>query len=189
MEPEIIAPKPPRGPRPLWERCSLFFNQHVVDYRNHLVSLSVNPVKIYLHQRASELGFTAAQLTGRNRTKRVSNARHLVMFEIHKRFKKSTVEIGRIFGGRDHTSVQFALIKHGHRVRKQKGLSLKQIERIKRLTEKGFSAHKLAEQFGVSLTTIRNHTVEGYKETNARRNALLREKRAIIKAQREKERA
>ncbi|MFQ6184391.1 helix-turn-helix domain-containing protein [Sinorhizobium meliloti] len=176
----VVVATQPKSLKPEWQQRDIRFDHHVSAYRRHL--FKQNSPTEYIRNRSEELGFTVEEITGRSRLRSVSNARQLIMFEVHKRFDRSTLEIGRFFGGRDHTTVLHALMKHGHRTKKTKGLSPKQIEDIKRRTENGATARELAEKYGVSATTIRNHTVEGYREANARRNALLKERRLMKRA-------
>lgn len=50
-------------------------------------------------------GFQLEDLTGPARTKRVAHVRHEAMWEIYETGLFSYPQIGRFFGGRDHTTV------------------------------------------------------------------------------------
>lgn len=57
---------------------------------------------------ASHFGFTAAELRGRRRYRRVSNARAVAMYLARELTSASFPEIGMRFGGMDHSSVIYA---------------------------------------------------------------------------------
>lgn len=54
---------------------------------------------------AYEYGFTFEQLASKSRRGEVALARHVAMFRVHKRHNLSLPQIGKLFGGRDHTTV------------------------------------------------------------------------------------
>jgi chromosomal replication initiator protein len=60
---------------------------------------------------ANHFGLTAADLTGKSRTKTVAEARGLAMYVARRLTDASYAQIGRQFGGRDHTTVLHACQK------------------------------------------------------------------------------
>lgn len=66
----------------------------------------VNTIK---HMVAAEFGITPVALDGQNRQAHFVFPRHLAMWLVRRFTRLSTTQIGRIFGGRDHTTVVHAL--------------------------------------------------------------------------------
>lgn len=54
-------------------------------------------------------GFSVSQLDSRARYYRLALFRHFAMFLVHRNCMPNFVEIGNIFGGRDHTTVTYAI--------------------------------------------------------------------------------
>jgi chromosomal replication initiation ATPase DnaA len=68
---------------------------------------------------AKNHGFTVAELFSRRRERALVKARHLAMYRIRKETELSLPRIGRMFGGRDHTTVLSAC--RAHQARKARG--------------------------------------------------------------------
>nr|WP_281410911.1 helix-turn-helix domain-containing protein [Rhizobium leguminosarum] len=99
---------------PLWEFEAINFEQHVVDYRRHLwleVERQGSPARAYVRARCEELGVPYAAIMGRTRVRKVSDLRQLLMWEVHSKFGLSYPAIGRMFGGRDHTTALYSVSK------------------------------------------------------------------------------
>lgn len=101
---------------PEWMIADFQFDAHVQDYREWMarnLRFYGSPVRQYINRRAAELGLTYDQMIGKGRTREVTEARHLIWWEIKNIVKPdiSYPEIGRIFGGRDHTSVLHGIRK------------------------------------------------------------------------------
>ncbi|QTN02427.1 hypothetical protein GTN27_04260 [Ochrobactrum sp. EEELCW01] len=63
---------------------------------------------------AHDFGVSAKDVMSRDRRYNVVKARHAAMAEVAKlRLDLSTVKIGELFGGRDHSTVVHAIQKHG----------------------------------------------------------------------------
>jgi chromosomal replication initiation ATPase DnaA len=58
---------------------------------------------------ADKHGLTLAELLGPSRVRKVAHARQEAMALVHHEHKLSTVRVGQLFGGRDHTTVLHAL--------------------------------------------------------------------------------
>ena len=69
-----------------------------------------------IRKTASEHGLSASQITGRNRTARVAKARHEAVLRVHETGRYTFSQIGREFGGRDHTTMLNS-IKRGRELR------------------------------------------------------------------------
>ena len=66
--------------------------------------------KLYLHLRAVELGFEVDDIVGPSHDHRTSAARHRIMVELRTKFQNmSYSKIGKMFGGRHHTTVLNAM--------------------------------------------------------------------------------
>lgn len=134
--PRLVA-RPKRIPQNMWEKARITFNQHVIDYRFYLLdqerlasgyaepektSRGQKPVigirdrkpiiDIVLEVLDQFPGVTVAELRGQNRTRRVVRPRQMAMYQLHKqRPDLSFPEIGRWFGGRDHTTALHSVRK------------------------------------------------------------------------------
>ena len=99
---------------PLWDFESVYFDQHVIDFRRHLwmqVERQANPPRAFIRERCEELGVSYALIVGKTRTRKVSDVRQLLMWEVHSKFAISYPAIGRLFGGRDHTTALYSVSK------------------------------------------------------------------------------
>jgi hypothetical protein len=102
VEIRFVAPK-----IPLWDQFSLNFDHHITEWHMR----KVNPPLTYLKDRCAELGWSFTTITGPQRRDAVVEVRHQLMWEISERFTISLPQIGRMFGGRDHTTALYAIRK------------------------------------------------------------------------------
>lgn len=58
---------------------------------------------------AYETGFSVAEMLGPRRPGPLALARHLAMFRVHRDHGLSFAQIGKLFGGRDHTTCLYAV--------------------------------------------------------------------------------
>lgn len=98
----VFAPK-----LPSWEAEAVSFDAHVIEWRNRMA----NPPKAYLKDRCRELGIPYAVMVGKDRRREISDARQLLIWEMHNKFGMSFPALGRVFGGRDHTTCLYAVRK------------------------------------------------------------------------------
>jgi chromosomal replication initiation ATPase DnaA len=77
----------------------------------HLTTLS----RAIVEAVASRFGMTAADLIGPRRTREYAYARHMAMAEVRAARCLSLPAIGRMFGGRDHTTVIHGIRCHQER--------------------------------------------------------------------------
>lgn len=64
-----------------------------------------------IEEAASFFGLSVDEVVGKNRVKQLVTARHAAMYILSKDLGLSLVEVGRLLGGRDHTTVMHALKK------------------------------------------------------------------------------
>ncbi|OJY66599.1 MAG: hypothetical protein BGP09_31360 [Rhizobium sp. 60-20] len=95
------------SPLPLWSQFGLNFDAHVVEW--HL--RRANPALTYVKDRCNELGWTFSTIVGPQRRRPVVRVRQKLMWEVSEKFNLSLPQIGRMFGGRDHTTVLHAIRK------------------------------------------------------------------------------
>ena len=98
------------APRKTPER-SVFFDQHVIDRD---IWKMCTP-KDFIAWRARLYGCSYDEIVGPSKDRlRIVPARHAAMVDFKTRFPElSLPSIGRYFGGRDHTTILNALVKHG----------------------------------------------------------------------------
>ncbi|NSY48472.1 helix-turn-helix domain-containing protein [Agrobacterium tumefaciens] len=112
-------PKPIRPPLsrqlshmaiPEWKRREILFDAHVKQWR-YLSGQENITCRAYIKMRAAELGFTFEEITGPKRARKYVEPRHLIMWEVKTKLRPeiSYPELGRLFGGRDHTSALWAV--------------------------------------------------------------------------------
>lgn len=92
---------------PLWMVKDIHFDAHIVVWHGR----SANRAKAYLKDRCRELGISYLAMIGAGRGKNIVPTRHLLMWEIHDKFGLSFPALGRLFGGRDHTTCLYAVRK------------------------------------------------------------------------------
>ncbi len=102
---------------PSWKLETLYFDAHVREWREELMSVA-SPMEAYIRKRAVELGFTYSAVVSKARTRELSYARHLIMWEMKRILRPapqktpgsiSYPELGRLFGGLDHSSCYHAI--------------------------------------------------------------------------------
>lgn len=82
--------------------------QTLQDFFNH--DVEIKPTDI-ISQTANYFRLTFDDLVGRTRTKNVALARQVAMYLAREMTSMSLVDIGEVFGGRDHTTVMHACTK------------------------------------------------------------------------------
>lgn len=97
---------------PIWKLHRVFFNDHVIRWQMRGFSVPSD----WLRDRCKEIGVEYKDIIGHKRARAVSIPRQRLMYEVHKQFPDlSFPQVGRMFGGRDHTT-----ILHGVRVHKER---------------------------------------------------------------------
>lgn len=101
-----------RPPDPLWQREDLFFNDHVNRWRMALIKPAKCRFKALIKQRCEEWGVNPGILATSARSALVSHIRfdlYLELIELEN--PPSLLQIGALFGGRDHTTVANGIAK------------------------------------------------------------------------------
>jgi hypothetical protein len=107
---------------PEWMVQEIRFDAHIRDYFRWPVFIPGRPVKTYIRLRCEDLGVTHEEISVPNRKKHLVYAKHLIWWEI-KEFVKPSMsypEIGRCFGGMDHTSIMHGVRKMAEAKAKEK---------------------------------------------------------------------
>lgn len=95
---------------PYWMGCDIEFDAHIQAWRAWR-GIHERNSSLYVRNRAAELGFTFDKIRSQDRHRKVVAARQLLMYEVKTLFNRTYPEIGRLFGGRDHTTVLHAVKK------------------------------------------------------------------------------
>lgn len=90
---------------PLWKRIEIDFNDHVVAWQLYQASKIMSPIPKFMGEWCRAHGTTVADMVGPNRKSAVSSLRHQLVYELYHTFKVSLPQLGRILGGRDHTTI------------------------------------------------------------------------------------
>lgn len=114
--------KRPAKKLPLWQEREITFDAHETAWklwRADALAANGSPLKAYIRRRAQDFGLSYADVIGPSRKRVVAHARQLIMWEIktivrpgNKQGDRDYVsypEIGRLFGGRDHSTVLHAV--------------------------------------------------------------------------------
>jgi hypothetical protein len=118
-KPAALPPPPPKKvfrvlvgkDRPTWKRMPITFSAHVLAWQLHQAKQCQSPIPAYIRKRSKQLGFDRATIVGSSRDAKVVAARHLIMWEVWTKFEVSYPQLGKMFGGRDHSSCQHAVKK------------------------------------------------------------------------------
>lgn len=82
-------------------------------------TLGTGAIRDIIHEVAADHGILASQIIGRDRTPEIVAARHEAIFLAYRTNNYSMPQIGRAFGGRDHTTILNSIRKG--RILRQKG--------------------------------------------------------------------
>jgi hypothetical protein len=181
----VKAPSPP-APKPR-KRVEHPHNDHVLRWQWHIANRDT-PAG-HIARRSAELGVPVEEVKSRCRKAKVTKAKQLFMWEVHTIWPRlSLMQIGRIFGGLDHTSVLAALRKYGYQTKAIKRLTNAEIKKIQSMHEAGVTFVDIAKVMGCHWGTVRKYTDDDYlqkrKAMDAAQRAArrVRERRAAAKA-------
>lgn len=167
--PPVASPEPPKPQIKRKPRKEVQHDAHVIDWqakKEAYDAIEVDARKIscrdYIKRRCDELGLSHAEVTGPSRVRHIVDARQLLMFEIKTQVKPSISfqELGKLFGGRDHTTCLHACMKHGYEGTGGNKSERDDIQKIKELHAAGLSQAAIAEQVGCSPSTVRRYSQE-----------------------------
>ncbi|MCP8895328.1 hypothetical protein KYK29_10320 [Shinella daejeonensis] len=93
------------------------YDAHVKAWQRWKASAG-SPLKNYIVSRCDELGLSYEEMIGPRKTDEIARARHMLMWEIKTHVKPSISlpELGRLFGGRDHTTALHGVRRHTARL-------------------------------------------------------------------------
>jgi Bacterial dnaA protein helix-turn-helix len=114
----------PTRDSPLWMFGNCYFDAHLEPWHRWLAECREaygSPLRTYIRDRALDLGSNYTEIMADIRRDEVVAVRHLLMWEIKTIIKPSITwpELGRLFGGRDHTSCRYAV----HKIEAQKAVA------------------------------------------------------------------
>ncbi|WP_119256261.1 helix-turn-helix domain-containing protein [Shinella zoogloeoides] len=91
---------------------------HVMAYRRWQMVSANGPCSAHILERCEQEGMPYGLVTGPCRQKHIARFRQKLMWEIKTMIKPSASlpEIGRLFGGRDHTTVLHGVRQHAKRI-------------------------------------------------------------------------
>lgn len=110
VAPPKLVQRAPQPHLPYWMGCDIEFDAHVQAWRAWR-GIHERNSSLYVRNRAAELGFTFDKIRSQDRHRKVVAARQLLMYDVKTLFNRTYPEIGRLFGGRDHTTVLHAVKK------------------------------------------------------------------------------
>jgi chromosomal replication initiator protein len=89
------------------------------------------PAQLIIDQTATYFGLTPADLISKNRSRPLTQARHVGMYLMRECTDLSLIKIGEVFGGRDHTTVMHGLKKVEQGMR-ERGSVYRQVQDLTR---------------------------------------------------------
>lgn len=118
-----VAVREPEAPE--WSIKPTRFDAHVSDRMLHLAKVST-PKRAYVFDRIKSLGFTVDEIMARTRRTPIVRARQAIILEVKELWPETSMqELGRLFGGYDHTTVLNALTRA--KQARAAGVSLKKV--------------------------------------------------------------
>lgn len=159
---------------PEWMIAPTHFDAHVTDYQLYIAKFA-SPKRAFLIERAAARGFTISQIIETSRIHKVVIARQDVMLEVAEAFPHMTLnEIGRLFGGYDHSTVRSGLERAA--LRRAGLISKVVVTRVKRtplnrtpddirqkvveLYRAGMNQTEIGKAVGISRPTVRTTLLE-----------------------------
>lgn len=119
---EALDVAPPE-PAPVEPSDDEIWAQAAQAYRLQVAAMTVpachparSTAKRIIAQVAEQHGLTAAELLGATRVRSIAYARQEAMWRISRELGRSLPEIGRMMGGRDHTTVLHGIRAHERRL-------------------------------------------------------------------------
>lgn len=107
LEERTYRPREPKEQDP--NAGARTFDEHVKDYRLFMVRFGGSPARAYVYLRCQEMCLPYLAIVGPTRIRHIVVARQRLMWDVKHRFNLSLNEIGRLFGGKDHSTVLHAV--------------------------------------------------------------------------------
>jgi hypothetical protein len=100
-----------RGIGPMWKREVICFDAHVKVWQWQRAETAASKLRGFISAKCDELGTTFEALQTSKKNAKIVYARHLIWFELRAKFGASYPQLGRMFGGRDHTTIYHGVAK------------------------------------------------------------------------------
>lgn len=111
------------------------------------------------------------------RLRQIVSVKHWMVAQIHQRYPNMSMpEIGKLFGGLDHTSVLHALRKHGYRCGNRNALTQDKVDQIIALHANGYGKYHIAEIIGCQADTVRAYLDPEFRDRRREWNRKQRQK-------------
>lgn len=99
------------GLGPMWKREAICFDAHVKIWQWQRAEAAASKLRGFISARCDELGTTFEALQTSKKNAKIVYARHLIWYELRAKFGASYPQLGRMFGGRDHTTIYHGVSK------------------------------------------------------------------------------
>lgn len=152
---------------------------HVTAYREYLDrhSHSASPIA-YLRYLCRINNVSYDTIAGRSRACEVIAVKHRLIWEVRQQFPDASLaQIGRAFGGIDHTTVLHALKKNGHVTATSEDIEDK-IRRALALREAGMHRLQIAAEIGCHEDTVRLYLNPDCRNRRRESNRRHRQRKA-----------
>lgn len=145
----VVRPAKPRPVTPLWQQEEITFDAH----EEFLAEWRINRPRAYVIAQAKAAGYCLADMTGNLRPHALVAVRQRLMAEVWQLFGLTLNQIGKLFGGRDNSTVTHALRKHGIKSVQILPLAEKGDE-IFTLWRAGLNQQAIAQQLGYTQSSV-----------------------------------
>jgi len=135
--------------RPMWQREEIRFDAH----EEFFPAWRHNRLNAFLMAHAKRMGWTREDMVGPSRVRPLAQDRQQLMFDVWQTFRPTLPQIGKLFGGRDNSTVTHALRKHGV-VSVERPTVADSGDKIRSLWESGMSIPDIADHLGWSRQAI-----------------------------------
>lgn len=164
--------------RPAPQRPAIDENAHVLAYREFVAAKAIqcSSPRGYMRFRCFEIGFSFDDLISKSRKRAHVAVRHKIIAEVKERFDHlSFPQLARLFGGLDHTSIIYAMKKHGYQTGGHYRLSAATVAAIREMHAAGATSKEIGQHFGCAANTVRMHVEPGFKDRQREWNRISRE--------------
>lgn len=87
--------------RPMWRREDIHFDDHVIRWKIRQIYTPTD----WLRDKCREYGVSVHHIIGPQRRRAIAKIRFQLIWEMNEAFQLTLPQLGRIFGGRDHTTM------------------------------------------------------------------------------------
>lgn len=141
--------------KPSWKRMDNHFDAHVIDTRVERGDVHLSPVA-FLRKRCIFHAVDYAEIIGKSQKRKfIVPARDTLILEVKLAYPHlSLPQIGRIFGGRDHTTIIHSLRKLGIEAGAIRGATAMKGDEIKSLWEEGKTQQEIAAALELTQSAV-----------------------------------